>query len=180
MLLSRSKNQKINHILFTKMLKPNIRSLLVNHCRWTSTTISPTQQQPKQPAVPKQQQQADQLEPVQVPTFYPEQVEWLQDRWVRISKPSKNVMQSGTSSLNTWRVEFNSTKRWENDLMGWTSSADPVSNLILNFPNRESAVEYCEKNQLQWYVDEQQERKVRRKSYADNFSWDKRTRISNK
>lgn len=113
-------------------------------------------------------------------SFYPEQVEWLDERWVRISKPSKNVMQSGTSYLNTWKIEFNSQKRWVNDLMGWTSSGDPVSNMVLNFPTRESAVEYCERNKLQWFVDEQPERKLRRKSYAENFSWDKRTRTTNK
>lgn len=113
-------------------------------------------------------------------SFYPEQSEWLDERLVRITKPSKNVMQSGTAYTHNWKIEFNSEKRWEDWLMGWTSSADPVSNLTLNFPNKERAIEFCEKNKLQWFVDEQPERKVRRKSYADNFSWDKRTRLGNK
>lgn len=113
-------------------------------------------------------------------SLYPEQLEWMDDRTVRISKPSKNVMQSGTSYTNCWRIDFNSDKRWENWLMGWTSSGDPMSNLSLNFPSKETAISFCEKNRFQWFLEEQPERKLRRKSYADNFSWDKRTRLSNK
>lgn len=112
--------------------------------------------------------------------FYPEQMEWLDERLVRISKPTKNVMQSGTSYTNCWKIEFNSQKRWENWLMGWTSSGDPVSNLSLTFPTKEDAIAFCERNELQWFVEEQPERKVRKKSYADNFSWNKRTRLGNK
>lgn len=112
--------------------------------------------------------------------FYPEQMEWLDERQVRISRPSKNVMQSGTAYTKTWKVEFNSQARWENWLMGWTSTADPVSNLTLNFPTKEEAIEFCNKNKLQWFVEEQPERKTRRKSYADNFAWDKRTRLGSK
>lgn len=112
--------------------------------------------------------------------LYPDQMEWLDERLVRISRPSKNVMQSGTAYLSNWKIEFNSQARWENWLMGWTSSGDPMSNLTLNFPTKEDAIRFCEKNQLQWFVEDQPERKVRRKSYADNFSWNKRTRLGSK
>lgn len=113
-------------------------------------------------------------------SFYPEQLEWIDERLVRISKPSKNVMQSGTSNTNCWKIEFNSQQRWENWLMGWTSSGDPLSNFTLNFPTKDDAISYCEKNRLQWFVEEPPIRKLRRKSYADNFSWDKRTRLGSK
>lgn len=140
----------------------------------------------------QQQQQQTQPLPVQpdadqelVPTvdrglFYPEQMEWLDERLVRISRPTKNVMQSGTAYTDCWKIEFNSEKRYEYWLMGWTSSCDPVSNLSLTFPTKEDAIAFCERNKLQWFVEEQPTRKVRRKSYADNFSWDKRTRTGNK
>lgn len=116
----------------------------------------------------------------QRPLFCHEQMEWLDDRLVRISKPSKNVMQSGTAYTNNWKIEFNTQERFEYWLMGWTGTADPVSNLSLNFPTKDDAIAFCEKNQLPWYVEEQPERKIRRKSYADNFSWNKRTRTTNK
>lgn len=117
---------------------------------------------------------------VERPLFYHDQMEWLDERLVRISKPSKNVMQSGTAYTNSWKIEFDSQPRGEYWLMGWTSTADPVSNLTLNFPTKESAISFCEKNKLHWFVEEQPERKVRRKSYADNFSWNKRTRLGSK
>lgn len=106
--------------------------------------------------------------------------EELEERLVRISRPSKNVMQSGTAYTNTWKIEFNNQQRWENWLMGWTSNADPLSNLSINFPTKEQAVAFCEKNHLNWFVEEQPERKIRKKSYADNFSWNKRTRLGSK
>ena len=114
------------------------------------------------------------------PGFYHNQMEWLDERVVRISKPTKNVMQSGTASTNCWRIEFDSQPRDEYWLMGWTGTADPMSNLTLSFPTKESAIDFCEQNKLQWFVEEQSERKVRRKSYADNFSWNKRTRLGSK
>lgn len=130
----------------------------------------------------KKEQQQDGLQELKTDRalLYPEEMEWLDERLVRISRPSKNVMQSGTFTTQTWKIEFNSQKRSEYWLMGWTSSADPVSNLSLNFPTKESAIAFCEKNKLQWFVEEQPERKVRKKSYADNFSWNKRTRLGNK
>lgn len=132
----------------------------------------------------KEQQQSDGLTLQELktdrPLLYPDQMEWLDGRIVRISRPSKNVMQSGTFTTKNWKIEFDSQPRGEYWLMGWTSSADPVSNLTLNFPDKESAIAFCEKNKLQWFLEEQPERKVRKKSYADNFSWNKRTRLGNK
>lgn len=114
------------------------------------------------------------------PLLYPDQMEWLDERLVRISRPTKNVMQSGTAYTNCWKIEFNSEPRYEYWLIGWTSTNDPVSNLSLNFPTKEAAIAFCERNKLQWFVEEQPNRKIRRKSYADNFSWNKRTRLGSK
>lgn len=138
------------------------------------------QQQHTQP-IPVQPDADHELVPkVDRDLFYPEQMEWLDERLVRISRPTKNVMQSGTAYTDCWKIEFNSEKRYEYWLMGWTSSNDPVSNLSLTFPTKDGAIAFCERNKLQWFVEEQPTRKVRRKSYADNFSWDKRTRTGNK
>lgn len=122
----------------------------------------------------------EEIRPVDRPLFYHNQMEWLDERVVRISKPSKNVMQSGTAYTNCWKIDFDSQPRDEYWLMGWTGTTDPLSNSTLTFPTKESAIDYCEQNKLQWFLEEQQERKVRRKSYADNFSWNKRTRLGSK
>lgn len=48
--------------------------------------------------------------------------EHIKTRRVRISLPSKNSMQSGTNNLDYWKIEFDTRERWENALMGWTST----------------------------------------------------------
>lgn len=48
--------------------------------------------------------------------------EHIRERRVRISLPSKNSMQSGTDNLDFWKIEFDARERWENPLMGWTST----------------------------------------------------------
>ena len=45
-----------------------------------------------------------------------------------------------------WRIEFDTRERWENNLMGWSSSADPLSNTLLDFANKEDAIKFAEKN----------------------------------
>jgi NADH dehydrogenase (ubiquinone) Fe-S protein 4 len=40
---------------------------------------------------------------------------------VRIYKPAKTTMQSGTNANKLWRIDFDTTKKWHNPLMGWAS-----------------------------------------------------------
>jgi NADH dehydrogenase (ubiquinone) Fe-S protein 4 len=48
--------------------------------------------------------------------------EHIKDRRVRIFIPPKNAMQSGTSNIQEWTMEFDNRERWENPLMGWSST----------------------------------------------------------
>ena len=48
--------------------------------------------------------------------------EHIKTRRVRIFKPAKNAMQSGTANIKRWRMEFETRERWENPLMGWSST----------------------------------------------------------
>jgi NADH dehydrogenase (ubiquinone) Fe-S protein 4 len=62
--------------------------------------------------------------------------------------------------------------RWESPLMGWTSSADPVQALKLQFNHVEEAIQFAQRNGLKYRVEEvdlpvQKEEK----SYADNFRY---------
>jgi NADH dehydrogenase (ubiquinone) Fe-S protein 4 len=106
--------------------------------------------------------------------------EQLKTRHVRIFLPAKNAMQSGTFKINRWKLEYDTRERWENPLMGWTSSADPLSAMEISFTNKEDAIAFCEKNGWEYHVEEKHERKLRPKSYGDNFSWNKKTRLSTK
>ena len=59
-------------------------------------------------------------------------------------------------------------------------SGDPLSNLVIWFSSKEDAIAYCECQGLKYEVDEHQERRKLKKSYAANFEWSKRTRVGSK
>ncbi|KAI0229567.1 NADH dehydrogenase [ubiquinone] iron-sulfur protein 4, mitochondrial [Lamellibrachia satsuma] len=104
----------------------------------------------------------------------------LESRHVRIFVPARNPMQSGNYGTRTWRMEFDTQQRWENPLMGWSSTGDPLSNMTLDFSSKEDAIVFCEKNGWDYHVEERNWPKKKLKSYSDNFSWNKRTRVSSK
>lgn len=101
-------------------------------------------------------------------------------RRARIFQPTKNAMQSGTEATHKWVLEFEHQERWENPTMGWTSTGDPLSNLRVTFSSPEDAARYCEKNGWSYTIEEARVRKPLKKSYAANFSWDKRSRLGSK
>ena len=78
-------------------------------------------------------------------------------------------MQSGTKKYNKWIVEFFSERPGINPLMGWESSTDTYSELKLEFTTKELAITYAKKNKIDFEVIEPKQRKVVKKSYADNF-----------
>lgn len=104
----------------------------------------------------------------------------IQHRRVRIFKVSKNAMQSGTNATQKWRMEWDAWERWENPLMGWTSTGDPLSNTIVEFSDLEDAIAYCEKNRWNYEIEHPQKLRRLKKSYGANYSWNKRTRTSAK
>ena len=83
-------------------------------------------------------------------------------------------------SLFRWKIEFDNQQRWENNLMGWASTADPLSNMVLDFATKEDAMAFAEKHGWAYELEDPKERVPKAKSYALNFSWSKRTRKSTK
>jgi NADH dehydrogenase (ubiquinone) Fe-S protein 4 len=106
--------------------------------------------------------------------------EHIKTRHVRIFSPARNAMQSGSFGTRNWRMEFDNRERWENPLMGWASTGDPLSNMTLDFTTKEDAMAFCEKNGWEYHVEEKQTRTPKAKSYGANFSWNKKTRVSTK
>ncbi|XP_071482410.1 NADH dehydrogenase [ubiquinone] iron-sulfur protein 4, mitochondrial-like [Diadema antillarum] len=106
--------------------------------------------------------------------------EHIKTRRVRIFVPAQNAMQSGTNNIHRWKMEFETRERWENPLMGWTSTGDPLSNVDVSFRTKEEAIRFAEKNGWWYEVEERQVPKPKSKSYGANFSWDKKTRVSTK
>ena len=87
-----------------------------------------------------------------------------------IYKPSKTAMQSGISKYNRWIIEFITEKPGIDPLMGWESSTDTYSELKLEFNNKELAIEYAKKNNINYEIVEPNIKKTNKKSYADNFT----------
>ncbi len=88
----------------------------------------------------------------------------------KIYKPSKTAMQSGMKKFDKWTIEFVTDDPGKNPLMGWESSSDTYSELNLEFKSKDLAIEYAKKNNIEFEVIESKERKIIKKSYADNFT----------
>ncbi|KAJ2823549.1 ndufs4 NADH dehydrogenase Fe-S protein subunit [Coemansia sp. 'formosensis'] len=96
----------------------------------------------------------------------------LTKRTVRIYRPSNNPMQSGKNANLKWRLDFDALEkgaRWENPLMGWQSTADPMAPVRLDFTTKEDAIHFAEKQGWSHYVQEPQFRAIKPKSYKNNF-----------
>ena len=90
-------------------------------------------------------------------------------RKAKIYKPSKTAMQSGTRNTKNWLLEFDTLNTGINPLMGWETSEDTMSEVKLEFPTKEKALNYAKKNNIDYYIVEPQKNKIIKKSYSDNF-----------
>ena len=79
-------------------------------------------------------------------------------------------MQSGLKKFDKWIIEFFTDQPGINPLMGWESSTDTLSELKLEFSTKELAIEYANKNKIDFELVEPQKRKIIKKAYADNFT----------
>ena len=78
-------------------------------------------------------------------------------------------MQSGRGKSIKWILEFETKDPTKNPLMGWESSSDTLSELKLEFSSKTSAINYAKKKRIDYELIEPKERKVIKKSYAENF-----------
>jgi len=78
-------------------------------------------------------------------------------------------MQSGMRNTKNWLLEFDTLNTGINPLMGWESSRDTMSEVRLEFQNKEQAIKYAKKNNLDYYIIEPKKSKIIKKSYTDNF-----------
>lgn len=66
--------------------------------------------------------------------------------------PSRGATQSGPRPRH-WMLEFEPAASSEIEpLMGWTASRDPYQPIRLSFPDRESAIDYAEKQDWTYIV----------------------------
>ena len=87
----------------------------------------------------------------------------------KIYKPSKSAMQSGLKNSDKWIIEFITDNPGLNPLMGWETSTDTYTELKLEFKTKDLAIDYAKRNNITFEIIENKERKISKKSYADNF-----------
>ena len=84
-------------------------------------------------------------------------------------------MQSGKGKSQLWVLEFEpSAPKAIEPLMGYTSSTDMLSQVKMKFENREEAIAYADRNDVEYRVIEPKEAKRRSMSYSDNFKYDRK------
>lgn len=95
-------------------------------------------------------------------------------RRVVIYSPARTATQQGSGKLGVWKINFLSTQKWENPLMGWTSTGDPYANVgeaALTFDSEEAAKAFAERHGWQYAVKKPHTPILKPKSYAENFKW---------
>ena len=93
----------------------------------------------------------------------------------RIYQPAKNAMQSGKGRTKTWLLEYEPVSpRGIDPLMGWTSSADMLSQVQLEFDSKDESVAYAEKHGIAFDLFEPHRPTSQPKAYADNFRYDRK------
>ena len=91
----------------------------------------------------------------------------------RIYQPSKSATQS--AKFNFWIIEFDSNEKPNiDDKMLWISSSNTQDKVRIKFKNKKNAIDFAKKNNIDFIVIEPAKRKITPKSYADNFSADKK------
>ena len=94
----------------------------------------------------------------------------------RIFQPAKTAMQSGRAKTRKWVLEFEPTRRQQLDpMMGWPGAGDTMSQVRLTFDSCDDAEAHAKRLELDYVVQEQKERRIRPKAYADNFAYDRKT-----
>jgi len=91
----------------------------------------------------------------------------------RIYQPAKSATQS--AKFNFWLLEFDSNERPKiDDKMLWTASSNTQDKVKIKFKKKENAIEFAKDNNIDFIVIEPSKRKITPKSYADNFSYDRK------
>ena len=91
----------------------------------------------------------------------------------RIYQPAKTSMQSGRSKTKRWVLEHPRSSAVVPDaLMGWQSSQDTQRQVRIYFATKDEAVAFAEAKGVAYEVRDPKARRLRLKSYSDNFASD--------
>ncbi|KAF9116866.1 hypothetical protein BGX27_009747 [Mortierella sp. AM989] len=92
----------------------------------------------------------------------------------RIYRACRRATQSGIANTEAWRLDFDvelAAGQYENELMGWASSADYMHALQMTFYTKEDAIAFADKQGWEFIVQEPNQKIEKKKVYADNFKY---------
>lgn len=73
-----------------------------------------------------------------------------------IARKPRVPVTSGNGDLDHWYLTFAPTgRRWADPLTGWTGSDDPLAQIRLRFPDRQSAMRFAESQGWNYIVQDQ-------------------------
>ncbi len=89
----------------------------------------------------------------------------------RIYQRPKTAMQSGLAGTDEWVLDREPVARLQADpLMGWPGGGDTQTQVRLNFPSRDAAVAYADREGIAYDLELPSARRpMKAKAYADNF-----------
>jgi hypothetical protein len=89
----------------------------------------------------------------------------------RIYQRAKSSMQAGRARYSEWILEFQPAEAKQPDpLTGWAGSGDTRDQIFLRFDTLDAARAYAEAHGIVVHVVPAAEKKLKIKTYADNFS----------
>jgi len=95
----------------------------------------------------------------------------LENIEVTIYAEAQNAMQSGMTKGKYWKVRFAADQtKYNYRPMNWTGSSNTKQQLNLNFETKEQAILFVEKNNWKYQIIEPLVKKLKPKSYAENFN----------
>ncbi len=88
----------------------------------------------------------------------------------RIFKPVRGATTSGKARTHGWALHYApAAPRRVEPLMGWTSSTDMLAQVRLQFPTKEEAIAYAQRNGIDYRVEEPKPKRETTQAYSDNF-----------
>lgn len=94
-------------------------------------------------------------------------------RTVTIAQRIIKTSQNSTKYSHQWQITWKPQEGWKNPLMGWTSSADPMSSVKLTFDSDQHAIDFANKNGWKYDLVEEAHKETADLAtswkYKDNF-----------
>ena len=93
---------------------------------------------------------------------------------VIIYKGIKTPTQSGNSKAKFWYLKFDEDPIYEEDFMtGWKGNVNPIKKIKIKFSTLERAIEYAQNKNYKYQILNESNKKIKVKSYADNFKFNR-------